>query len=137
VIVKIVDESNLNKVVELEKSISGKTYSSIGTNNLSFALFDKEEVIGTISFQIVIDEADVLYFCIDKNYRGLGLSKILFNDSLEFLKKKNIKTIFLEVSNLNLVAYNLYKKLDFIEISRREKYYSDNSNAIVMKKTIC
>ena len=45
------------------------------------------------------------------------------------------KPIILEVSDKNMVAINLYKKLGFKKIGFRENYYAD-SNAIIMKLVI-
>jgi len=131
-------ESNyLNKTIELEKKIHGVPFSSIDKNNLSCILLDDEEVVGSISYRYAYDDSDILFFCIDEEYRGRGLSIKLFNDSLVYLKERNIKNIYLEVDELNTIAINLYTKLGFTQISRREKYYQNKSDAIVMIKKIC
>ena len=44
------------------------------------------------------------------------------------------KYVFLEVRESNKLAQNLYRKLGFGEIGRREKYYDDpEESAIVMR----
>jgi len=133
----LVDELNLIKAQKLEEKINQISFTNNDENQLSFALVDGDNIVGVIDYKYCLNECDILFFCIDLKYRGKGLSKELFYNSLEYLKDKKINSIFLEVNEKNIIAYNLYKKLGFIEITVRKNYYSDKSTAIVMKKEIC
>ena len=54
----------------------------------------------------------------------------------DLAKELNIKNVSLEVSDKNITAYLLYKKLGFIERRVRKNYYKDGTNAIEMIKVI-
>ena len=49
-------------------------------------------------------------------------------------KDDNDTNVFLEVKEANLPAVKLYIDLGFEEVDRKERYYSDGSNAIFMLK---
>ncbi len=69
---------------------------------------------------------------IDSNLRGHGLAFDFLNQIFNYYKKQNYRKIFLEVSEQNLPAINLYKKLNFKIIQVRKKYYQNNTDAFVM-----
>ena len=66
-----------------------------------------------------------------KNERGKGYAKKLYN---QFFKKIKNKEVYLLVKNKNIIAYNLYKSIGFVEILNSEINIDDNS--ILMKKNI-
>ena len=53
---------------------------------------------------------------------------------LDYLFDEISKPVILEVRESNIPAINLYKKFNFMEIARREKYY-ENENAIIMERS--
>ena len=69
---------------------------------------------------------------IDSKFRGRGLAFDFLSQILNDYKKLNYRKIFLEVSEQNLPAINLYKKLNFKIIQVRKKYYQNNIDAFVM-----
>ena len=62
---------------------------------------------------------------------------MLLESLLEELGKRGIRTLFLEVSDANRAAQNLYEKLGFERIGLRERYYSDGTSALVLSKGLC
>ena len=70
---------------------------------------------------------------IHKNFRGKGYAKDAYNEFFSFIKKKypNINKLMLEVIESNTRAYNLYKKLGFVEIGRKPH---NNKISIIMIK---
>jgi ribosomal-protein-alanine N-acetyltransferase len=74
-------------------------------------------------------EIPSLGIIIDKDYRGLGLSKLLIN-YLEFIAKiSKSEKIRIVVHKNNLVAYNLYKKMNY-------EFTSYNENQLISFKNI-
>jgi ribosomal protein S18 acetylase RimI-like enzyme len=55
------------------------------------------------------------HFGILPNFQGKGLSKILLNESLQFIKKQG-NQVKLEVHSTNYKAINLYKKFGFTHL---------------------
>ena len=115
------------------------SYKSLASSFLSDRfkgfLFEKDgEIIGTVSFDYGIDQADVLNLVIKEEERRKGLATRLMQRLFEETAKIELKTLFLEVRESNLPAIKTYEKLGFTKVSVRKNYYQDNENAIVMKK---
>ncbi len=82
-----------------------------------------KKIIGFIAIQFIIDEAEVLTLCVDKNFQKKGLGHKLCDISFTRLKNENIISVFLEVNQENQIAISLYKKLGFKLVSYRKGYY--------------
>ena len=69
---------------------------------------------------------------IHRDFRGNGLATEAYNQFIDYIKTNysNIKIIMLEVLQSNKRAFNLYKKLGFLEINR---YVYDDDVSIVME----
>jgi len=72
---------------------------------------------------------------VKKNYRNKKIATKLINHIINIAKKQRKKYLSLEVSVLNKIAINFYKKLGFKPIKQLKKYYHD-SDGIKMIKTI-
>ena len=51
-------------------------------------------------------------------------------------EKLNIKKLFLEVSQKNIIADKFYRKFDFFTVGIRKNYYKDGSNALLKEKKL-
>lgn len=102
--------------------------------NTIFLLKDNQKEIGFIIYNIVIDEAEIYFLYIEKEYRSKNLGYFLTKYSIDYLKNNlNIKNFFLEVNINNQKAINLYNRLNFKKLRTIKNYYSDGSDAICMK----
>ena len=130
------DERLLTEFENLLKDI--KRIESLDFNlNSYYLLIDNEgKVKGYISLYQVLDEVNILYIYVDKELRGKGYGKALFNEALKGITIKNYK-VFLEVRVSNTIALNLYTKLGFKEYAIRKAYYSDGEDAILMEMEVC
>ena len=75
------------------------------------------------------------------DYQGKGVGQILLNwlGKSIFTKVENIKNeieIFLEVDITNLRAKRLYDKNGFTLVREVKKFYSDGSDAVILKKIV-
>jgi ribosomal protein S18 acetylase RimI-like enzyme len=59
----------------------------------------------------------IVNFGICKEFRGLGLSKLLLNYTLNVIKHKGFAQAYINVDASNYRAYNLYKKAGFEKIN--------------------
>ncbi len=96
--------------------------------------FENKKIIGYICFSTVIDECHILNVAVSPRFREKGIAQKMFEFLFELGKKKNFNFYYLEVSENNLPAISLYKKLGFKTLGKRKKYYEDGSDAIVMVK---
>lgn len=90
-----------------------------------------QKVIGFAGIKKVLDEADIMNLAIHKDYRTQGFAYTLLNYLITIAKEKNITKLQLEVNEKNIPAINLYKKLKFVIVGRRKKYYGEH-DAILM-----
>lgn len=127
------DEDNLKIFI---KDNGGTDFISNDNVRKIYLLKDKNNILGYIAYNVILPEAEVLYLLVDKNNRNKGLGFKLLNESLDIMKNEGVSKCFLEVDIENNSAYNLYKKLGFIEISKRMKYYDNGNDSIVMEKEI-
>ena len=99
-----------------------------------FGILLANSVIGICVTQLVLDEAQINYFVVNKRYRKRGFGSYLMNYLLNRCKKQNIKKILLEVSHKNIIAGKFYKNFDFSTVGIRRNYYKDGSDALLKEK---
>ena len=77
--------------------------------------------------------------CVLPEYRRQGLATLLMIDVIDKAVELGVTSVFLEVSEGNLKAKSMYKKLGFKNVGKRKKYYKNNStrsDAIVKKLSL-
>ena len=136
--IRTAELEDLNKIYSIEKKVFNdywsldlikseiieKKYSRVTVLEL------KKKVIGYIFQRKIYDENHIINLAIDIPYQHKGYGKFLLIKILE--KDSNDTNVFLEVKEANLPAVKLYIDLGFEEVDRKERYYSDGSNAIFM-----
>ena len=90
-----------------------------------------DSIVGFINIQDTIDIIDILDVFVESDYRRQGIASKLFLFLLDLYKNRNVKYM-LEVRDDNSAAIKLYRKLGFVDISVRKKYYKD-VDAIIME----
>ena len=101
-----------------------------------FGLLISNLVIGICVFQIVLDEAQINYFAVNKKYRKKGYGTYLMNYLIKYCENMHITKLFLEVSQRNVTAEKFYSHFNFCTIGIRRKYYKDGSDAILKEKKL-
>ncbi len=96
--------------------------------------------VGFIMSRRAADEAEVLSIVVAHKIRRKGIAKQLLTTHISCLAQKGIKSLFLEVDELNLAAIALYENFGFKKVGIRKAYYqrNDGSNpaALVMKRNL-
>ena len=138
--IRTAELEDLNEIYNIEKKVFNdywsldlikseiveKKYSRVTVLEL------KKKIIGYIFQRKIYDENHIINLAIDIPYQHRGYGKFLLMKILE--KDDNDTNVFLEVKEANLPAVKLYIDLGFEEVDRKERYYSDGSNAIFMLK---
>ena len=101
-----------------------------------FGLLIKNLVIGICVFQVVLDEAQINYFVVNKKFRKRGFGSYLMNYVIKKCEKLNLKKLLLEVSQSNVTAERFYSRFDFSTVGIRKNYYKDGSHALLKEKKI-
>ena len=101
-----------------------------------FGLLTKNLVIGICVFQVVLDEAQINYFVVNKKFRNKGFGSYLMSYLIKKCKKLNLKKLLLEVSQNNVTAERFYSRFDFSTVGIRKNYYKDGSHALLKEKNL-
>lgn len=119
-------------ILRLDKEYLTGSFKDLNTsdNDIIILALDNNKVVGFLYIIYVCLEADIVSICVDKSSRGKGIAKKLLNYMFD---NYDLEACFLEVREDNIPAIGLYKYFNFETISVRKKYYSDNTNALMMK----
>ncbi len=99
-------------------------------------ILEKNDIIAVIQFWSLFEESEITLVAVKKEFQNQGYGKILIERTFEYLKEKNVKSVYLEVAIDNEPAKKLYEKLGFKFLTIRQKYYTNGKDAIVMKKDL-
>jgi ribosomal-protein-alanine N-acetyltransferase len=88
---------------------------------------------GMILMRVAADEAEVLTLAVSPDARRRGLGATLLREATIQAGAMGARAVFLEVSVANVAAFQLYSRAGFIQAGRRPHYYSDNSDALVLR----
>ena len=101
-----------------------------------FGLVLSDLLIGICVFHVVLDEAQINFFVVNKKYRKKGFGSYLMNYLIIQCEKLNINKLFLEVSHTNITAEKFYSRFDFFTVGIRRNYYKDGSDALLKEKKL-
>lgn len=93
--------------------------------------------VGFVLARMAADEAEILTIAVDRRWRRRGIGRQLMDAVLRHLHAEGIVSLFLEVSENNVAALSLYRRLGFMPVGQRPGYYEvpgyERENAIVMR----
>ena len=101
-----------------------------------FGLLIKNLVIGICVFQVVLDEAQINYFVVNKKFREKGFGSYFMSHLIKKFENLNLKKLLLEVSQSNFNAERFYSRFDFYTVGIRKNYYKDGSHALLKEKKL-
>ena len=101
-----------------------------------FGILYSNLLIGICVFQVVLDEAQINYFVVKKNFRERGYGSHLMSYLINRCKELNVSKLYLEVSQNNIKAKKFYNHFDFFTVGIRKNYYKDGSAALLKEKKL-
>ncbi len=129
--------NDINLINRLDKLCFDDFYSidilkTLDKNHSLYVFETNNEIIGFVILNNFYEnEYELIKIGILKEYRCKGYAK----KGLEILLSKiNWSKIFLEVDAKNYSAIQLYNKLGFSFINKREKYYKNGNDALIFVK---
>jgi ribosomal-protein-alanine N-acetyltransferase len=94
---------------------------------------DREVLIGYVIFWLIADEAQINNIAVHPEFRKQGIGESLLRRALDLIRGLGGSFVILEVRLSNQTARNLYLKLGFSELDRRQGYYlNPEEDALVM-----
>ncbi len=91
---------------------------------------------GMILVRIAADEAEILTLAVRPELRRGGIGSALIADATVRAAAMGAARLFLEVSIANRAARLLYARMGFVKAGTRPHYYSDNSDALVLRRDL-
>jgi len=101
-----------------------------------FGLLIRNLIIGICVFQVVLDEAQINYFVVNKKFRKKGFGSFLMSYLIKKCEKLNLNKLLLEVSLCNVNAKSFYNRFNFSTVGIRRNYYKDGSHALLKEKKL-
>jgi [ribosomal protein S18]-alanine N-acetyltransferase len=99
-----------------------------------FGLIDERG--GMLLGRITADEAEVLTLAVAPLARREGIATGLLRAATERVRAHGGTAMFLEVATTNCPALALYRREGLIEVGHRRHYYSDSSDALVLRMNL-
>lgn len=134
---------DLKHIFDLEKQcilVNAMSESQIETaindsNYIVLKAVVENDIVGFVIVQ-KSDEYNIDSIAVEKEFRNWGVATKLIDKVHNIAKDNKVNVLSLEVSDKNITAYLLYKKIGFEQRRIRKKYYEDGSNAIEMIKCV-
>ena len=99
----------------------------------AFGLIDERG--GMLLGRVVAGEAEVLTLAVIPEARRRGIATALLRAARAEVQARGGSSMFLEVAAANRAARALYRRMGFIEVGRRPRYYADQ-DALVLRLDI-
>ena len=88
---------------------------------------------GMILCRVAADEAEILTLAVHPGQQRMGLGSMLLGAAMERAGSLGAGSMFLEVAVTNQAARALYAKHGFTEAGLRRRYYSDGTDALILR----
>ena len=118
--------------IELKTFHTPWTYQSfvdeMTTNKCARYIVAEEDgrIWGYAGAWLIFDEGHITNIAVAESQRGRGIGKGVTRELMQYAANMGVQYMTLEVRKSNLVAQGLYKKMGFIELGVRKRYYEDN-----------
>lgn len=134
-------EEDLDQVLEIERKSFPQPWlrqhfidELHSPHAFPLAAFDASgALLGYICPMQLLDEGHILDVAVDPDTRGAGVGRLLVQKVLDECLSAGASFVSLEVRESNLSAIGLYKKIGFIVVGRRKRYYANSEDALMME----
>ena len=80
----------------------------------------------------VLDEGHITNIAVRPDRRGLGYGEMVTRAMIQLAADSGMNWMTLEVRRSNAAAQALYRKLGFVDVGYRKRYYENREDALVM-----
>jgi len=108
----------------------------IEKNVIAHRAMSGRKLIGFILSRLAAHEAEILSVAIAPAWRGRKLARPLLDLHLRRLAGLGTRAVFLEVSERNAPATQLYRRAGFREVGKRQGYYDGGATALVLRRDL-
>lgn len=93
---------------------------------------EEEKLVGFVALRLAAGFVEILNVAVHPQYCRRGIGFQLLSRALRELKALGAERFTLEVNIHNRAAISLYSKIGFLEVGRREKFYNNAQDALIM-----
>jgi ribosomal-protein-alanine N-acetyltransferase len=138
------NESHVAQIAALERECFSDPWSeaSIASelhSEWSLWLVDEEDgqVVAYVGSQSAPPDADVMNVAVAPSHRRQGRGEALMLALMDALRALNRESLSLEVRQSNAPALALYRRLGFVQVGKRPKYYHNPvEDALILRKEL-
>jgi ribosomal protein S18 acetylase RimI-like enzyme len=135
---------DLDRILEIEyasfstDAFSKNTFLSLyrRCSDLFFVAEVNEAIAGYMVTCTYMKKAKIVSIAVAHDYRRKGIGSLLVKSTFNGIKNLPITTFELEVKITNYEGICFWKSLGFLPFKIARSYYSDGTNALVMRKLI-
>ena len=84
------------------------------------------KILGYAGAWLIFEEGHITNIAVEQSQRGRGIGAGVTRALMQYAANMGVQYMTLEVRKSNTVAQSLYKKMGFIELGVRKRYYEDN-----------
>lgn len=88
---------------------------------------------GMLLARVIGGEAEILTLAVEPRVRRQGVATALLTKALTEAGNRGARSVLLEVSVSNAAARALYGHAGFVEVGRRQHYYADGADALILR----
>jgi ribosomal-protein-alanine N-acetyltransferase len=100
------------------------------------AIGPKGDLAGYVFCAFAAGEMHVNKIAVQEQHRRRGVASLLMDEVLGFAARTGVDEIYLEVRVSNRPAHSFYAGLGFREAGRRNRYYLDGEDALVLVRDL-
>lgn len=147
-IIRNTRKSDIDQILEIEKASYPRPWERAGfecelskqASNINLFLVAEEESTGKIAGyfvgNIITDYIHILNIAAAETFRKKGIALSFMRKAEQEALKRGLGALTLEVRENNEAAVHLYKKLGYEVRGRREKYYENQVDGLIMWKKL-
>lgn len=128
--ITLFDKNDIEGLVKIEGEcfsipFKEKDFYDLYESDISNVLVAKigNDVIGYVSFTIILDECQIINFAVSSDYRRQGIGRKIMDALLMLGKEKGVTKYFLEVRVSNASAIALYKNFGFCAVGTSKNHF--------------
>jgi len=139
-VIRPMKEEDLPRVLEIEKETFPTPWGKwaflveLKPPGHAYVCEIQDRVVGYLVLRIIADEAHLMNIAVDRPWRGKGMGKAMLRFAIDLCSQKGVTSLWLEVRESNHAAIALYRKMGFVLVGRRRRYYQDTGeDALLME----
>lgn len=140
IVFRLMTKEDVAGVVMIENASFGtpwteKAFFDEIENDLAHYLIvlQADKIVAYVGAWIILDEAHITNVAVLPKCRRQSIGEKLMIEMIDFVKKRGVSSMTLEVRPSNTAALQLYEKLHFVQAGIRKNYYeSPCEDAVIM-----